>query len=73
MAARTNIVDLFVGDALATTRRIRADVAHLADLGKRAKALGKSAARETKRKITGALENVADRIIDIEKEFGRRE
>ena len=64
---------MFVGDAIATTRRIRADVDHLRDLGVRAKALGKAAAKQTKTKIVGALENVADRILEIEKEFGRRE
>lgn len=73
MHGRPNIVEMFVGDAIATTRRIRADVAHLKDLGRRAKTLGKAAAKQTKSRIAGALENVADRIIEIEKEFGNRE
>lgn len=68
-----NIVDFFVSDAIATTRRIRADVAHLKSLGSRAKALGKSAAKQTKARIETALEDVADGILAIEKEWSRRE
>jgi hypothetical protein len=73
MARAPNIVDLFVGDALATARRIKADVAHLRDLGRRAHHLSTRAAKQTKAKISSAIESAADGIIAFEKEWGRRE
>jgi len=73
MAARS--VDspfaLMVRDASETVARIRKDAHHLRELGERAQIAARMAHAQFRKKLDGALEKVADGVLEMEAAVAR--
>ncbi len=67
----TDIVNALVVDTIDTTGRIRNDVAHLRELGRRAKTGAKLAVQATRSRLERMLEDVADGIADADERWSR--
>ena len=61
-----DLIKLWVDDVTATQKRIRDDVSHLRELGKRGKIVARVAAGEVKAKVEKLAGNVADGILYAE-------
>jgi hypothetical protein len=71
MMTKADIAKALVVDVIDTTGKIRENVAHLRDLGERARVGAKLAVQATKTSLERMLERVADGLVDADERWTR--